>query len=77
MGLLDKLLKKGPKADSVSKGGSPIYHYDEKKDPIECCPICGRKNGNGDNNTCQKWIVDFTCPKCGQLVKANECHTHG
>ncbi|MCD8279004.1 suppressor of fused domain protein, partial [Enterocloster citroniae] len=32
MGLLDKLLKKGPKADSVSKGGSPIYHYDEKKD---------------------------------------------
>ena len=52
-------------------------HYDEKKDPIECCPICGRKNGNGDNNTCQKWIVDFTCPKCGQLVKANESHTHG
>lgn len=32
MGLLDKHLKKGPKADSVSKGGSPIYHYDEKKD---------------------------------------------
>lgn len=29
MGLLDKLLKKGPKADEVSKGGSPIYHYEE------------------------------------------------
>lgn len=52
-------------------------HYDEKKDPLEYCQACGRKNGDGDNNTCQKWIVDFTCPKCGQLVKANECHTHG
>lgn len=31
MGLLDKLLKKGPKADEVSKGGSPIYHYDENE----------------------------------------------
>lgn len=27
MGLLDKLFKKGPKADEVSKGGSPIYRY--------------------------------------------------
>lgn len=33
MGLLDRLVKKkGPKADEVSKGGSPIYHYDEKKE---------------------------------------------
>lgn len=31
MGLLDKLLKKGPKADGVSKGGSPIYHYENKE----------------------------------------------
>ena len=31
MGLLDKLFKKGPKADEVSKGGSPIYRYEDKE----------------------------------------------
>ena len=31
MGLLDKLFKKGPKADGVSKGGSPIYRYEDKE----------------------------------------------
>lgn len=51
-------------------------HYDEKKNPVEYCQACGRKNGDGDNGTCQKWIVDFTCPKCGQNVPANECHSH-
>lgn len=50
--------------------------YDIHKDPVEYCQVCGRKNGNGDNNTCQKFIVDATCPICGKLVKANECHTH-
>lgn len=50
--------------------------YDVKKDAAEYCQVCGRKNGNGDNNTCQKWIVDFTCPTCGEFVKANTCHTH-
>ena len=29
MGLLDKLLKKGPKASEVTKGGSPVYRYEE------------------------------------------------
>lgn len=66
----------------VSSAGIPICNaalcpkYNEKQDPIEYCQVCGKKNGDGDDNTCQKWIVDFTCPKCGQLVKANECHTH-
>lgn len=32
MGLLDKLLKKRPKTDEVSPGGSPIYRYEEKED---------------------------------------------
>ncbi len=50
--------------------------YDIKKDPVYYCQVCGRKNGNGDNNTCQKYIVDTICPICGKLVKANECHTH-
>ena len=55
---------------------SKCPQYDVKKDALEYCQACGRKNGNGDNNTCQKWIVDFTCPICGELVKANKCHTH-
>lgn len=50
--------------------------YDVHKDPIKYCPKCGRLNGNGNNGTCQKWLVDTVCPICGQLVKANECHTH-
>lgn len=50
--------------------------YSEKGDPVYYCQECGKKNGNGDKDTCQKWIVDFTCPICGQLVKANTCHTH-
>ena len=29
MGLLDKLLKKGPKASEVTKGGSSVYRYEE------------------------------------------------
>ncbi|MEG2080550.1 MAG: hypothetical protein RRZ68_03190, partial [Oscillospiraceae bacterium] len=48
--------------------------YSDKKDPIKYCQRCGKKNGNGDNDTCQKWIKDFACPKCGEIVKANTCH---
>ncbi len=55
---------------------SKCPQYDKTMDAAEYCQVCGRKNGNGDNNTCQKWIIDFTCPICGELVKANECHTH-
>lgn len=67
---------------AVDEWGNTCYtpskcpQYDKTKDAAEYCQVCGRKNGNGDNNTCQKWIVDFTCPICGELVKANECHTH-
>lgn len=31
MGLLDKILKRRPKADEVSPGGSQIYHYEEQE----------------------------------------------
>lgn len=55
---------------------SKCPEYDIKKDAAEYCQVCGRKNGNGDNDTCQKWIIDFTCPTCGEIVKANKCHTH-
>lgn len=55
---------------------SKCPEYDTKKDAAEYCQVCGKKNGNGDDNTCQKWIIDFTCPTCGEVVKANKCHTH-
>ncbi len=51
--------------------------YDKKSDAVYYCQKCGRENGNGDNNTCQKWIVDFVCPICKESVPKNECHTHG
>lgn len=71
-----------PSFYAVDEWGNACYtpskcpQYDKKKDAVEYCQTCGKKNGNGDNNTCQKWIIDFTCPICGKLVKANECHTH-
>jgi hypothetical protein len=71
-----------PSFYAVDEWGNACYtpskcpKYDITKDPVYYCQICGRKNGNGDNNTCQKWIVDTVCPICGKLVKANECHTH-
>lgn len=55
---------------------SKCLEYNTKKDAAEYCQVCGKKNGNGDNDTCQKWIIDFTCPTCGEVVKANKCHTH-
>lgn len=67
---------------AVDEWGNTCYtpskcpQYDKTKDAAEYCQVCGRKNGNGDNNSCQKWIIDFTCPICGELVKANKCHTH-
>ena len=71
-----------PSFYAVDEWGNACYtpskcpEYDTKKDAVEYCQVCGRKNGNGDNDTCQKWIIDFTCPTCGELVKANKCHTH-
>ena len=71
-----------PSFYAVDEWGNTCYtpnkcpQYDVKKDAVEYCQVCGKKNGNGGNDTCQKWIIDFTCPNCGKLVKANQCHTH-
>lgn len=71
-----------PSFYAVDEWGNACYtpskcpKYDVKKDAAEYCQVCGKKNGNGDNDTCQKWIIDFTCPTCGELVEANKCHTH-
>lgn len=55
---------------------SKCPEYKDTEDPTEYCQKCGRKNGNGDNDTCQRYIIDTICPICGELIKANECHTH-
>ena len=66
----------------VSSAGIPMCNpslcpqYNVKKDPIKYCQTCGRPNGDGNNGTCQKYIVDTICPICGELIKAHECHTH-
>lgn len=71
-----------PSFYALDKWGNACYtpskcpKYDTQKDAVEYCQACGKKNGNGDNDTCQKWIIDFPCPTCGELVKANKCHTH-
>jgi hypothetical protein len=71
-----------PSFYAIDQWGNTCYtpskcpKYDTKKDAVEYCQACGKKNGNADNDTCQKWIIDFTCPTCGELVKANKCHTH-
>lgn len=39
------------------------------------CPDCGRVMGDGTNGTCDKFLVDTNCPRCGAAVKAMECHS--
>jgi hypothetical protein len=49
--------------------------YNVKKDPVEFCQICGRKNGDGGNGTCVQFVNACYCPNCGEYVEANTCHT--
>lgn len=66
----------------VSAAGVPMCNpklcpeYDSKTDPTQYCQDCGKKVGNGSNGTCEKFLVDGTCPICKEDVKANECHSH-
>ena len=68
---------------AVDKWGNACYtpsecpEYALQKDPAKYCQNCGKAFGNGDNNTCRKWVVDVCCPDCGKTVKAWECHSHG
>ena len=48
--------------------------YDIHADPVWYCQTCGKKCGDGRNDTCVQFIIDCTCPNCGEQVKAWTCH---
>ena len=49
--------------------------YDIKKDPAIYCQICGKKGGDGRNDTCARYINGTNCPYCGVWVESRTCHT--
>lgn len=71
-----------PSFYAVDEWGHTCYtpsecpQYDEQKDAGKYCPVCGRKNGNGNNGTCQKWMNKTRCLTCGETVDAQTCHSH-
>ncbi len=50
--------------------------YSVKNDPNEYCQECGKKIGDGGNNTCVRFTVDTKCPVCKEQVKGKTCHSH-
>ena len=49
--------------------------YDIKKDPAEYCQDCGKKLGDGTNDTCVQFVTADNCPNCNEYVDAWTCHT--
>ena len=48
--------------------------YDIHADPVWYCQTCGKKCGDGRNGTCVQFVINCTCPNCGEQVKAWTCH---
>ena len=48
--------------------------YDIHADPVYYCQTCGKPCGDGTNGTCAVFVIDCTCPNCGEQVKAWTCH---
>ena len=51
--------------------------YDIHADTVWYCQACGKKCGDGRNGTCVQFVIDCTCPNCGEQVKAWTCHYCG
>ncbi len=52
--------------------------YSELKDPNEYCQTCGKRApymGCDWTTVCSYFLEDMTCYRCGEAVKAYECHT--
>ena len=49
--------------------------YDVKNDPLHYCQDCGKKTGDGTNDTCVRFINAMKCPLCGVDVPGRTCHT--
>ena len=48
--------------------------YDIHADPVWYCQTCHKLCGDGRNGTCVQFVIDCTCPNCGEPVKAWTCH---
>ena len=48
--------------------------YDIHADPVWYCQTCHKPCGDGRNGTCVQFVIDCTCPNCGEQVKAWTCH---
>ena len=48
--------------------------YDIHADPVWYCQTCHKLCGDGRNGTCVQFVIDCTCPNCGEQVKAWTCH---
>lgn len=51
--------------------------YDIHADPVWHCQTCHKLCGGGRNGTCVQFVIDCTCPNCGEYVKAWTCHDCG
>lgn len=48
--------------------------YDIHADPFYYCQHCKKPCVDGTNGTCVQFVIDCTCPNCGEQVKAWTCH---
>lgn len=39
------------------------------------CSHCGKRSGDGTNDTCIRYLRDTNCSQCGEFCKMLECHT--
>ncbi len=49
--------------------------YDIKKDSVYYCQDCGKKCGDGKDDTCVQFVNSADCPNCGAWVESRTCHT--
>ncbi|MBQ0083156.1 MAG: hypothetical protein KBS52_00095 [Clostridiales bacterium] len=48
--------------------------YDIHTDPVWYCQTCHKLCGDGRNGTCVQFVIDCTCPNCGEQINAWTCH---
>ena len=73
--------KSCPSFYALDQWGKTIYtpskcpKYDIKNDPVHYCQDCGKKTGDGKNNTCAQFVLAANCPECNKRVPSWTCHT--
>lgn len=59
--------------DDIDLSLCPDYNLED--DPLITCTHCGKKKGDGTNDTCVRYLEDTICEHCGDEVLLLECHT--